>query len=186
MLQNPGIGAYTPNPKGPQPLCTPQNNMPSSVPWQCWIFDAYDCWSCTDIMANAAQNAVIYPTLTQGAPLPPPSTPAVPAGYGTTAAPYDCAANPAGDPSCPGYDAAIAAVTAQQSAAQKAAASAQMQQTADQIRADAQANCPNQTLIDNGDGTFSCPNPILGVPTWVWLAGGGVVAAALLMSRGGR
>jgi hypothetical protein len=35
--------------------------------------------------------------------------PAVPEAYGHVAAPYDCAANPAGDPSCPGYDAAVAA-----------------------------------------------------------------------------
>lgn len=39
-------------------------------------------------------------------PVAPPET------FGTVAAPFDCAANPASDPSCPGYDAATAAAIA--------------------------------------------------------------------------
>ena len=50
--------------------------------------------------------------------------PAVPAAYGTVAAPYDCAANPAGSPSCPGYDAAVSASIAAGAAQTKANESA--------------------------------------------------------------
>lgn len=84
----------------------------------------------------------------------PPANPAVPAAYGTVAAPYDCVANPIGNPSCPGFDAALAASTA----AQKAAADAANQAFfAGIAKSAAQDQCPTSTLIDNGDGTWSCP-----------------------------
>jgi hypothetical protein len=105
----------------------------------------------------------------------PPANPAVGAAYGNVAAPYTCAPGDTSNPNCPGYDAALALSAAQQKAAADAQNIATMNQTAANLKAAAQTQCPAAALIDNGDGTYSCP-PSSGTN---WLLYGGIALAAV-------
>lgn len=71
----------------------------------------------------------------------------------------------------------IDAIIAQQKATQDAQASATMAQTAANLKQAAQTQCPTATLIDNGDGTFSCP------PGTNWWLIGGLAAGVLVLMR---
>ena len=75
------------------------------------------------------------------------------------------------------------AAIAQQAAAAAAANSAAMASVAGNIKASIQAQCPTATLLQNADGTWSCPSLLSSVPMWVWLAGGGLMAVLVLKGR---
>jgi hypothetical protein len=191
MLQRPGMGVVTGG--------TDVNAPIVSTHWWCpipgtpvsFLDSMLGCPK--DAAGLAPQGAqpsdvVTNPLVYQGqiyapvATAPPPHNPAVGAGTSTISAPYDCEANPLSGPNCPGYDAALAASTAAQKAAQDAQNQANMQQVADNIRAAAQAGCP-VPIVDNGDGTYSCPYAQNTWTTIALLAGGTVLALWYLGRR---
>jgi hypothetical protein len=101
--------------------------------------------------------------------------PAVPEAYGKTAAPYDCAANPQGDPSCPGYDAAVAVALA----AGKAQTDANVQNFyANQPSVG--PGCTGQYQDENGD--WQCPS---GSTNWMLYGVLAIVGVVALTSIGG-
>lgn len=135
-----------------------------------WI-STPECWK---YAPSAWEQIVAFERPPSSIIAPPP---AVGAAYGSVAAPYDCTANPAGNPSCPGYDAAV-------TAALKAGAA----QTSSNIQAWAsiQPSVPPSCdgAYQDANGDWQCP----ATSTTNWLLYGGIalgVFALVAVSSGG-
>jgi hypothetical protein len=177
MLQRPGLGIAPLECAGGTSLwCGPQTDCSSATNWAL----APACWSMSPSAWKQSE------ALTGGAAIPPPP-PAVDMGTSTLPAPYACQADATSSPSCPGYTAAINASIAQQTAANQAAQQVAMNQVAANVKAQTQAGCPDLALIQNADGTWSCPQtPSTGgmsLTTIALLAAGGLVVGMYLMGR---
>lgn len=80
--------------------------------------------------------------------------------------------------------ATIDALIAQQNQAWKDQNAATMAQTSANLKAQAQSMCPGETLVDNGDGTWSCPGSGgMSLTTLAMLAAGGIVAMLYFTNR---
>ena len=109
----------------------------------------------------AAAYALAHPSVY--APIQAPPTVQAPAGSALTVPPASGA----------DAQATIDAVLAQQEAAAQAQNAATMQQTAANLQAAAQTQCPGATLIQNADGSWSCPT------STNWLLYGAIALAAV-------
>ena len=134
---------------------------------QNWIVNP-ECWQ----YSTTAWSQIVQFGLPTSAVIAPP--PAVSAAYGTVAAPYDCTANPAGNPSCPGYDAAVAASIAAGNAQTKANISNFFSE-----QPSVGPGCTGQYQDANGD--WQCPSS-----TTNWLLYGGIALGVFaLVAMGG-
>jgi len=144
---------------------------------------AYDCSNAFLWALNAkcwAYSPAAWSQMRQFAPPPAPTAPppAPPEAYGTVPAPFDCAADPTSSPSCPGYDAAVAAAIAARDAENKARAQQAMSE-----QPNVAPDCDGAYLDDTGN--WRCPYKF-SMPLWGWalIGVGGLWAVASIM--GGR
>lgn len=129
------------------------------------------CWEYT----REAWSEIIQFGRPTSAVIAPPPAPAE--AYGTVAAPYDCVANPQGDPSCPGYDAAVAASIA--------AGKAQTNQNISEFfknQPSVGPGCDGQYQDENGE--WQCPSPAS--TNWLLYGALAAVGVVVLVSIGGR
>ena len=124
----------------------------------CWCLSWPSLCSAADYQAAyALANPGVY------APIQAPPTVQAPAGSAITVPPASGA----------DAQATIDAVLAQQEAAAQAQNAATMQQTAANLQAAAQTQCPGATLVQNADGSWSCPT------STNWLLYGAIALAAV-------
>ena len=122
----------------------------------CWCLSFPSTCTASDL---AAANALANPNVYAPVQAPP-----------TVQAPVDLTTPPSS-----GTDAAatVQALLVQQQAAWNAQNMATMQQTAANLKAAAQTQCPGSTLVQNADGSWSCPS------STNWLLYGAIALAAV-------